>query len=185
MAILEPDGELVVGACDAGPIEDLDAGSIGDWASILTRATWVFADCNLNPDALAALIALRARSSFKLAIDAVSAAKVLRLPSDLRDVDALFLNVHQVGRLPQQARADPTNGADGATEDRGATHLAVIAAAPVDVMQGGRALVADAAASARGRRCSTRCVAALVALTRIARQLRPDLSPHPLASRRL
>lgn len=147
VAILQPDGELVVGACDAGPVEGIDAAAIAAWEPILTSATWVFADCNLSADALAALIALRARSTFRLAIDAVSAAKVLRLPADLRDVDALFLNEHQVGRLaqPPNARAQIlTNGAAGVdvTIDGTTTHLPAVAATPVDVTGAGDALVA-------------------------------------------
>lgn len=147
VAILQPDGELAVGACDAGPVEAIDAATIAEWGPVLESAAWVFADCNLNAEALAALIALRARSRFRLAIDAVSAAKVLRLPRELRDVDALFLNVHQAGRLaePPNPRAQIlTSGADGVdvTVDGATTHLRAVAATPVDVTGAGDALVA-------------------------------------------
>ncbi len=147
VAILEPDGELVLGACDAGPVEEIDAAAIVDWQGIFENATWVFADCNLGATALRALIELRARSSFRLAIDAVSAAKVLRLPAQLHDVDLFFLNVHQAERLagPPQARAVVlTRGADGVdvVVDGATTHVAAIAATPVDVTGAGDALVA-------------------------------------------
>jgi len=193
VAILQPDGELVVGACDAGPVEELDAAAIAAWEPVLTRAEWVFADCNLRADALVALIGLRARSSFKLAIDAVSAAKVLRLPADLRDVDALFLNVHQVGRLaqPPNPRAQIlTDGAAGVdvTIDGTTTHLAAVAATPVDVTGAGDALVAGTlqrllAGDALLDAVRGGLLVAALTLESPA-SVRPDLSPHLLEESR-
>jgi pseudouridine kinase len=193
VAILEPDGELVVGACDAGPVEEIDAAAIGAWESILAGASWVFADCNLRAEALAALIALRARSSFRLAIDAVSAAKVLRLPDDLRDVDALFLNVHQVARLAAQPNARAqilTDGASGVdvTVDGATVHLDPVAAAPVDVTGAGDALIAGTLhrlLAGDGFIDAVRGGLLVAALTlESPASVRPDLSLHLLAESR-
>jgi pseudouridine kinase len=147
VAILQPDGELVVGACDPGPVEQIDAAAILAWLPRFESAVWVFADCNLTGDALRALIDLRARSSFRLAIDAVSAAKVMRLPDDLSAVDLLFLNTHQRERLggaPNARAVVLTRGADGVdlTTDGVTTHLPAVAAEPLDVTGAGDALVA-------------------------------------------
>lgn len=189
VAILEPDGELVVGACDAGPVEDIDAAAIVCWQSVFACATWVFADCNLSADALQALIAMRARSSFRLAIDAVSAAKVLRLPTDLCDIDVLFLNVHQAARLggaPQARAVVLTRGAIGVDVlvDGVTTHVAAIEATPIDVTGAGDALVAgtlhrllagdDLLAAVR-----TGMLVAALTLESSA-SVRPDLSPELL-----
>jgi len=147
VAILEPDGELAVGASDAGPVDTIDAAAILAATPALTAARWVFADGNLGSDAAKALLDLRARSGFRLAIDAVSAAKVLRLPADLRDVDLLVINVHQAARLARMPDARAvllTRGAEGADLIVGGetTHLPALAVAAVDVTGAGDALAA-------------------------------------------
>ncbi|MDQ2992084.1 MAG: PfkB family carbohydrate kinase, partial [Candidatus Eremiobacteraeota bacterium] len=117
------------------------------WSHILEGATCGFADCNLSADALRALVVLRARSHFHLAIDAVSASKVLRLPDDLAAVDALFLNTRQfesLGRVPNARALVLTMGPAGVdvTKDGHTTHVPAVAADPVDVTGAGDALVA-------------------------------------------
>ncbi len=147
VAILEPGGELVVGACDAGPVDAIGASDIAAWAPQLTHARWVFADGNLCPEALAELVALRTQLPFRLAIDGVSASKVLRLPENLASVDVLFINVHQAARLPELPNAAAlvlTLGAEGAEviANGETTRLDALLAQPVDVTGAGDALAA-------------------------------------------
>lgn len=147
VAILEPDGELAVGASDAGPIDTIDGAAIAAMAPALGASRWVFADGNLGADAAHALLELRGRSDFRLAVDAVSAAKVMRLPDDLQNVDLLVLNVHQAARLERLPNARAvllTRGPDGADviADGETTHLPAIVVAPVDVTGAGDALAA-------------------------------------------
>src|SRR5690606_5281479 len=58
----------------------------------LASASWVFAECNLSAEVIAALIARKATARFRLAVDAVSNEKSHRLPHDLSGIDVLFLN---------------------------------------------------------------------------------------------
>ncbi len=91
-AILTPDNELALGIAD---MEILDTITIDDmqrsWPA-LAGASWVFADCNLPSPVLTWLRERRAGARFRLAVDAVSAVKVMRLQSDLRGIDLLFMN---------------------------------------------------------------------------------------------
>jgi pseudouridine kinase len=88
LAILEPDGELVLGVAvmavlDALTEEDLDVA----WP----RGGWIVLDCNPSPRVLEhALARARGDSSVRLVAVAVSAPKIVRLPADLSGVDMLF-----------------------------------------------------------------------------------------------
>lgn len=86
VAVLEPDGSLAMGLADMAALDSLDA-------AFVVRADprgAVFADCNLASDALEHLA--DSETITFLAIDAVSRAKVRRLPRDLTGIDLLFLN---------------------------------------------------------------------------------------------
>lgn len=92
-ALLEPDNSLAFGIADMGIFESLTIEKLNsDWP-LLMSAAWVFADCNLPLETIRELINRSVTSRFKLAIDAVSAHKVLRLPADMSGVDTLFLNI--------------------------------------------------------------------------------------------
>jgi pseudouridine kinase len=88
LAILEPDGELVLGVAvmavlDTLTEEDLDAAWPG--------GGWVVLDCNPAPRVLEhALARARGDSAVRLVVVAVSAPKIVRLPADLTGVDLLF-----------------------------------------------------------------------------------------------
>jgi pseudouridine kinase len=67
--------------------------------STLAGAAWVFADCNLPAPVLAWLRGRRVGARFRLAVDAVSARKVMRLEGDLSGIDVLFLNMQEAVAL--------------------------------------------------------------------------------------
>jgi pseudouridine kinase len=169
LAITDPLGELVIGVAAMDVLDRLDADLVAVAAPRLVAADWVFAECNSTAAALAGLAALRHRSPFRLALDAVSTAKARRLPDDLAGIDVLFLNLDEasatLGR-PVPARSGDidearalammlrtrgagavvlTLGAAGAVVAEGAdapVHLPATPAAVVDVTGAGDALVA-------------------------------------------
>ena len=103
LAILDPDGELVLGVAvmdvlEALTVEDVDAA----WPTAQPPAQptaqptadpvgWVVLDCNPPPQVLEHTLA-RAHSDegTRLVVVAVSAPKVVRLPADLAGVDLFF-----------------------------------------------------------------------------------------------
>jgi pseudouridine kinase len=145
-AILEPDGELFASACDAGVLDDLSVGELDEWLSAAADASWVFLDCNPPPAVIAACVARRSASSWRLAIDGTSAAKVASLPVDLSNVDLLFLNEDETG-----ARGDCNaqalvlmRGARGVRLVRNgvASELPAVESRPRNVTGAGDALIA-------------------------------------------
>ncbi len=94
-AVLQPDNGLAFGIADMAVFETLTTGKLNaDWP-LLMSADWVFADCNLPGETLRELVARGAGSRFRLAVDAVSVHKVMRLPADLSGISALFVNVDE------------------------------------------------------------------------------------------
>lgn len=165
VALLGPDQDLHVAAANMR-IFDLFTPEIVDrvWPH-LAAARWVFADCNLSAEALAHLIERKRQARFRLAIDAVSVPKVMRLPQDLTGVDLLFLNLDEANAL-LQATFPPTRegardaaeavrargfgevlvtlGADGCVfaGAAGNGHCAATSATPVDTTGAGDAMIA-------------------------------------------
>jgi pseudouridine kinase len=161
-AILNEDNELALGIAD---MEILDTITIDDmqrsWPA-LAGASWVFADCNLPSTVLTWLRERRAGARFRLAVDAVSAVKVMRLQNDLRGIDLLFLNMQEATALVggEDAGAPKTlaktlldrgaaavvltNGGGGLTVASGKTlaSLPGLKATVVDVTGAGDALIA-------------------------------------------
>ena len=94
-AVLQPDNALAFGIADMAVFETLTVDKLNaDWP-LLMSADWVFADCNLPAETMRELVARGAGSRFKLAVDAVSVHKVMRLPADLGGISALFVNVDE------------------------------------------------------------------------------------------
>lgn len=91
-AVLGPQGELVVGMSDMEIFDLLGVGDLERAWPHLASASWVFAECNLSEQVMAALIVRKATARFRLAVDAVSNQKAERLPRDLAGIDILFLN---------------------------------------------------------------------------------------------
>jgi pseudouridine kinase len=99
-------------------------------------------DCNVPPTLLEACIERRASSSWLLAIDGTSIAKVRRLPLDVSNVDLLFINEDESATLGgTNAKAMVLlRGKDGATVD--GMQILGPPAASVDTTGAGDALVA-------------------------------------------
>jgi pseudouridine kinase len=92
IAALEPDGQLALGLADMNILDGFTLADLDRADAWLAAASWVFADCNLPADILAALLRRRHRARFRLAIDAVSTPKAARLPENLSGLDLLFVN---------------------------------------------------------------------------------------------
>lgn len=95
IAIIGPDGGLVLGVAQMNIYEQLTPGHLDHIWKDLSAASWVFADCNLPASTLERLIRRKSSAGFCLAIDAVSVPKVMRLPEDLSNVDVLFMNLDE------------------------------------------------------------------------------------------
>jgi pseudouridine kinase len=214
LAILAPDGELVLGVAvmeilDTLTVADLDAAwppAPADGA----RPGLVLLDCN-PPEAVLAHAVRRAReqlASVRLAVVAVSAPKVTRLPADLSGVDLLFCTRDEAqawlagrgGAAGVEALDDAglaaalrqagarsvvlTRGATGALglDDDGLVEVPASQVPVVDVTGGGDALVAGTvAALVAGHPLggAVRHGVALAELTIGAEgAVRPDLARH-------
>lgn len=164
-AILGPDNGLVLGVADMGIFDRFDPAQLDRIWPHIAPAAWVFADCNLPGATLAALIARRQGGRFRLAIDAVSSPKAVRLPQDLTGIDLLFLNNDEgnamlargdprdyfepeetVSRLRERGAAEVvvTMGAEGIVlaSEKDVIRVEPVPARPVDVTGAGDAMIA-------------------------------------------
>ena len=163
IAILDEAGELVIGVnamqvTSAITAERIDGVDLGD-------VDWIFAECNLDAEALAAVLRRRRHAGVRLAVDTISVPKAGRLPDDLTAIDLLFTNVDEANALlgaahPRTregglalAEALQARGIDGVVVtlgDRGhvvrtadgAWWSAAVAASAIDVTGAGDALIA-------------------------------------------
>ncbi|AYD04153.1 carbohydrate kinase [Neorhizobium sp. NCHU2750] len=164
-AILDAAGDLVLGIADMSIFDLFQPEHIDRAWPHLAAASWVFADCNLSADALSALISRRKSASCRLAIDAVSTHKVIRLPQDLNGIDLIFMNIDEAAALlgrswmptpegsAEAALALQQAGAAMAVVSAGARGMAVagidkatfipaVKAQPVDMTGAGDAMIA-------------------------------------------
>jgi pseudouridine kinase len=89
VAVLAPTGDLVVGAAAMEVLDEVDLARIeGAWPD---GEGWLFLDCNLSGDVLAATLARARRLGTPVAVDAVSAPKVARLAVAREELDAVRL----------------------------------------------------------------------------------------------
>ncbi|WP_188311820.1 carbohydrate kinase family protein [Salinarimonas soli] len=204
VAVTGPSGDLAFGLADMAILDRLGPGTVED-ARCATAALMVM-DCNLPASTLREFLARRrAGHGPPVAVDAVSVAKVMRLPKQLGGVDVLFLNLDEAraalgATLPAEdavgallargARAVVlTRGPSGllVADERGVEAMpAVPVGAVADVTGAGDALVgATAMGLARGEdlRVALRAglAAAALALERPG-GVRPDLGPALLAA---
>jgi pseudouridine kinase len=161
VAIVDPQGELVIGAAATAAIDALSVALLGAAFDEDGRTAWTFADCTLPAPVLAALVEDRRAGGPPLAIDAVSTARAERLPRDLNGLDLLFLNESEAraltgnesGSIVDVARALRELGAASVVLTRGGSgivlatvagtsEIAVPPATPVDVSGAGDALIA-------------------------------------------
>ena len=159
-AMLDPHGDLVIGAGAAQAVEDIPIAYLEQQWTRVQNADWLFMDCNISAEALAWCIARARASRLKIAVDAVSDAKSARLPSDLGGVDLLILNRSEAAAYlredfePQEAAMAlcarnarrviltlGTHGIVAAEEDRIA-RIAAVPARCVDATGAGDALTA-------------------------------------------
>ena len=114
-AILEPDGELVIGFADMDLYDDLTPARLAAARDVLETCDVWFADANLPAESLAWLA--RERGSRFFAADAVSVPKAARLIPVLHEIAPLFLNRAQaaaIGRFSAARCGVATSGARGA-----------------------------------------------------------------------
>ena len=162
IAIIDARSELVIGASETSAIDTLTFEQLIPALDADARTAWTFADCNLPAPVLAALVAQHRANGHRLAIDAVSIAKVQRLPPDLHGIDLLFVNDDEARALLGDASVSDaaavahalrrrgvmavviTLGAHGAivAEGENTVHVAAEPAECVDVTGAGDALVA-------------------------------------------
>lgn len=161
IAVIDAHGELVIGASETAAIEALTIETLAAAFRDDGLTAWTFAECNLPAPVLAALVKQRRAGGHRLAIDAVSIAKVCRLPRDLHGIDVLFLNLDEARAVLAAGPAPPdvlaralrvrgagavvlTNGARGAhvADAGGAVDVAAPKTVAVDVTGAGDALIA-------------------------------------------
>lgn len=134
-AILNQQGDLVLGIADMSIFELLTPDALSRIWSHFAGASWIFADTNLPADSLVSLIQRQGGGRYKLAIDAVSTIKARKLPSDLTGVDLLFLNADQAAAILSCPRATTIGAALDA-----ARALCALGAARVQVTMGAAGL---------------------------------------------
>jgi pseudouridine kinase len=204
VAILEPDGKLTLGLADMAVLDTLTPAAVGRAAAQFAAATWVFADCNLPADTLADLRTRRIAGRYRLAVDAVSTPKVMKLGSALAGLDLLFLNLDEARALANLPRADAieaarrlialgaatvvlTLGSAGAlvADAHGAVTLPAVAAHPVDVTGAGDALIAGTLADLAADTSLSAADAVRTGMLAAALTTESDLSVRPDLSRAL
>ncbi|WP_137134929.1 carbohydrate kinase [Rhizobium sp. FKY42] len=166
-AILDQNGDLSIGLADMGIFDLFEASHLERVWPHLASASLVFCDCNLPAETLRLLIERRKDARFRLAFDAVSTHKVMRLPDDLSGIDYLFMNLDEANALMARRSLGPfrdaeaaalaivnagvahaivTRGASGAVVAEGGQIRAVpaVKAEPVEMTGAGDAMIAGA-----------------------------------------
>jgi pseudouridine kinase len=149
VAVLDPGGDLVLGVAAM----DVLAG-VG-WAEVAAAwpadpGDWVFLDCNLAGDVLAAALARARRDGTRVVVDAVSTPKVVRLPT-LAGIAVLVANLDEARALLGARSAAPTPARDPLDDAADlAVRLVAEGAGSVVLTAGARgAVVADGTGGAR------------------------------------
>lgn len=124
VAILDGAGDLVMGIADMSVLDaHLDVVIDAAWP-LATRASWLFADCNMPRATFERFLARRRGERVRLAVDAVSVAKAARLPDDLTGVDVLFLTLAEARAALDRPGLDAPTAA-AALGSRGAAAVIV------------------------------------------------------------
>lgn len=168
VAVMAPDGDLVLGLSDMAATEGVSPGEIDAAAPAMARHGAVFADANLMPETLAAVRHVTKTRDLLLAIDLVSPEKARRIADHLFPVDLLFCNCDEArdllgstGECLDLARSLVRAGAGAAIVGDGAAGLgwatraesgatAARSVEVVDVTGAGDALVAGVLAARLG-----------------------------------
>lgn len=202
VAVLGPDNDLAFGLADMDVFDLIGIADIERAWPQIASASWVFLDCNLSADVIAYIMARKHAARFRLAVNAVSSPKAMRLPADHAGIDLLFLNHDEAvailgrPRKPRQAVADVRKRGAGAvvmTKGSAGAYIATaegvldcpgVPAEPVDVTGAGDALIAGALCRLMAGDDLTEAVRVgtiLAALTTESRfTVHPELSPRLL-----
>ena len=198
---------LVLGVAAMDLLDGLAADDLDRGWPVGGADRWVFADCNCPPPVLDRALARAGAGGVRLAVDAVSTPKAVRLPAALAGISLLFCNADEARALlartgtgsdggPELAGRLRAAGAAAVVLTDGARPVAVAApdgswqvpatpARPVDETGAGDALVAGTLAGLLAGRRLPDAVAAgtvLAALTaESGHTVRPDLRPALLA----
>jgi len=208
IAVLNPTNELALGLADMDIFDLLSPAQLERAWPAISSADWVFADCNLPPETLGALIGRKADMAFKLAVDAVSTPKAQKLRGQLAGIDLLFLNQDEADAILDIAPADRrqiedaavallkagakaivlTGGGSGYVigSADGIETMKPVPANPVDITGAGDAMIAGTLyrlLAGEPVRQASRTGALLATLTtESAFSVRPDLSPTLLTN---
>jgi pseudouridine kinase len=206
-ALLNPGSDLVLGIADMDILDLLTVGHVERIWSHLAATSWLFADCNLPGDVIAALISRKHSARYRLAIDAVSILKAKRLPQDLTGIDLLFLNRDEAEALLDPHTASSPEETARALQARGArevvltlgpqgfvvatpdhvTRMQSVPASPIDVTGAGDGMIAGTLyrVLAGEPLSDAAAVGALLAAitTETRATVHPDLSPRFLSER--
>jgi pseudouridine kinase len=207
VAVLDPGGELLIGIAAMDVLARVTVADLA--AGLEPGAGWVLVDCNLEPAVLAGCVAAAVASRGRVAVDAVSTAKVLRLPAELSGVDVMFCNLAEARALVAARGLFVPDGEDAdlaaAVQGLGATNVVLtrgprqalvltpegvaamgVAGQPdvVDVTGAGDAFIGGTlAALVAGHDLAAACARGTrIALLTVGsdRSVRPDLSPEDL-----
>ncbi|MFD1744577.1 carbohydrate kinase [Rhizobium helianthi] len=204
-AILDEKGDLVMGLADMGIFDLFRPEQLDRVWPHLASASLVFCDCNLPQETLRLLIERRRDARFRLAFDAVSTHKVMRLPDDLRGVDYLFMNLDEANALLKRQGKGPFDHAEAAASAlieagaahaivtrgpqgvvvanaQGVAHVEAVTAHPVEMTGAGDAMIAGTLSrllAGEAAADAARIGALLGALTtESAASVHPELSPR-------
>ena len=129
-AVMQPDGELLIGAADMDICTGIDQQFIDNCWSSITTASLVFADTNIPPESLEYLLKRCRSDETPLFVDAVSVAKSRRNPNEFHGIDTFFCNLDEARAiLGVDQRKDDAEGTVMALADRGARTIVVTAGA--------------------------------------------------------
>jgi pseudouridine kinase len=129
-AVIQPDGELLIGVADMDIFDTIDRQLIdSNWEQIAS-AVLVFADTNMPADVLGYLVERCRDTDKRLFVDAVSVPKAQKLPAELSGIEILFCNLAEAGAVLGES-VDPDDGeaAVKALAVKGATMTIVTAGA--------------------------------------------------------
>lgn len=94
-AVIQKDGELIVGLADMSICKRMDANWIDFNRSHLLSAKFVVADTNIMQSAFEQLITISKETGMRLIICGVTAAKMSRIPSNIQGVYLVIANVSE------------------------------------------------------------------------------------------
>jgi pseudouridine kinase len=162
-AVMQPDGELLIGVADMDIFDTIDRQLIdSNWEQIAS-AVLVFADTNMPADSFEHLVEQCRDIDKRLFVDAVSVPKAPKLPAELSGIEMLFCNLAEARAIlgdgvdPDDGEAAVkalavkgaattvvTAGADGlwCADRRGCKFLPAVSTDVVDVSGAGDALIA-------------------------------------------